>query len=129
MASLYGCWPAGNGALSPLAAERAIRAARGRRHTVPMTAYILADIDVTDPVRYEDYKILAAESVQQYGGRYVVRGGGVEVLEGTWPTNRFVILEFDDGDAARRWYASPEYTAAIAVRQESSNAKLVLVEQ
>jgi uncharacterized protein (DUF1330 family) len=94
-----------------------------------MTAYILADIDVTDPARYEDYKVLAAASVEQYGGRYAVRGGTVEVLEGTWPTNRFVVLEFADGDAARRWYTSPEYTAAIAIRQETSNAKLVLVEQ
>jgi uncharacterized protein (DUF1330 family) len=94
-----------------------------------MTAYILADIDVTDPARYEDYKVLAAASVEQYGGRYAVRGGTVEVLEGTWPTNRFVVLEVADGDAARRWYTSPEYTAAIVIRQETSNARLVLVEQ
>jgi uncharacterized protein (DUF1330 family) len=94
-----------------------------------MTAYILADIDVTDPVRYEDYKVLAAASVAKYGGRYTVRGGTVEVLEGSWPTRRFVVLEFPDGAAARQWYTSPEYSAAIPIRQESSDAKLVLVEQ
>lgn len=94
-----------------------------------MTAYILADIDVTDPARYEDYKVLAAASVEQYGGRYTVRGGTVEVLEGTWQTRRFVVLEFPDGAAARRWYTSPEYSAAIAIRQESADSKLVLVEQ
>jgi uncharacterized protein (DUF1330 family) len=103
-------------------------AAGDMAHTVRMTAYVLADIDPTDPVRYEDYKTLAAASVDQYGGRYVVRGGKVEVLEGAWPTGRFVMLEFPDGDAARRWYHSPEYKAAIAIRQEAANAKLVLVE-
>lgn len=93
-----------------------------------MTAYVLADIDVTDPARYEDYKSPAAASVEQYGGRYVVRGGKVEVLEGTWPTSRFVVLEFADGDAARRWYNSPEYSTARAIRQEASDSKLMLVE-
>ena len=93
-----------------------------------MVAYILADIDVTDPARYEDYKPLAAASAEQYGGRYVVRGGAVDVLEGAWPTNRFVVLEFDDAAAARRWYSSPEYGAARSIRQEASDAKLVLVE-
>jgi uncharacterized protein (DUF1330 family) len=94
-----------------------------------MTAYILADIDVTNPTLYEDYKVLAAASVEQYGGRYAVRGGTVEVLEGTWPTRRFVVLEFPDGAAARQWYSSPEYSAAIAIRQESADARLLLVEQ
>jgi uncharacterized protein (DUF1330 family) len=93
-----------------------------------MTAYVLADISVTDPARYEDYKTLAASSAEQYGGRYVVRGGNVEVLEGNWPTGRFVMLEFNDAAAARRWYNSPEYTAAIAIRQEAADARLVLVE-
>ncbi|HLQ53091.1 MAG TPA: DUF1330 domain-containing protein [Streptosporangiaceae bacterium] len=93
-----------------------------------MTVYILADIDVTDPVGYEDYKAPAAASVEQYGGRYTVRGGSVEVLEGTWPTSRFVVLEFADADSARRWYNSPEYSAVKAIRQAASNAKLVLVE-
>jgi len=93
-----------------------------------MTAYVLADIDVTDPARYEDYKSLTAASIEQYDGRYIVRGGKVEVLEGSWPTSRFVMVEFADGDAARRWYNSPEYAAAKAIRQEISKSKLVLVE-
>ena len=66
-----------------------------------MTAYVLADIDVTDPARYADYKALAGPSVEQYGGRYAVRGGTVQVLEGDWPTGRFVVLEFPDGDHER----------------------------
>ncbi|HEV7209777.1 MAG TPA: DUF1330 domain-containing protein [Mycobacteriales bacterium] len=93
-----------------------------------MTAYVLADIDVTDPTRYADYKALAGPSVEEYGGQYTVRGGSVEVLEGVWDTGRFVVLEFPDGAAARRWYSSPEYTAARAIRQEASTAKLLLVE-
>ncbi len=97
-------------------------------HTVRMTAYVLVDIDVTDPARYEDYKSLAAASIEQYGGRYVVRGGKVEVLEGTWPMSRFVMLEFADGDAARRWYNSPEYATAKTIRQEAADARMMLVE-
>ncbi|MGN6331778.1 MAG: DUF1330 domain-containing protein [Motilibacteraceae bacterium] len=92
-----------------------------------MSVYVLADIDVHDPDRYEDYKALAAGSVEQYGGRYAVRGGQVEVLEGDWPTGRFVVLEFPDADAARRWYRSPEYTAAKAIRQEASDGRFILV--
>ena len=93
-----------------------------------MTAYVLADIDVTDPARYEDYKALADPSVEQYGGRYAVRGGTVQVLEGDWPTGRFVVLEFPDADSARRWYSSAEYSKARAVRQEAATARLLLVE-
>ena len=92
-----------------------------------MSAYVLVDIDVHDPDRYEEYKALAAPSVEQYGGRYAVRGGQVEVLEGEWPTGRFVVLEFPDVAAARRWYESPEYTAAKAIRQEASAAKMIVV--
>ena len=99
----------------------------GVSHAHAMTVYVLADIDVHDRERYEDYKVLAGDAVEQYGGRYAVRGGTVEVLEGEWPTGRFVVLEFPDAEAARRWYDSPEYTAARAVRQEASNARFLLV--
>ena len=92
-----------------------------------MTVYVLADIDVTDPVRYEDYKALAGPSVAQYGGRYTVRGARVVVLEGEWPTGRFVVIEFPDEQAARRWYDSPEYSAARAIRQQASTGRLILV--
>ena len=93
-----------------------------------MTAYVLADIDVTDPARYEDYKALAGPSVEQYGGRYTVRGGAVQVLEGDWPTGRFVVVEFPDADSARRWHSSAEYSEARAVRQEAAAGRLLLVE-
>jgi uncharacterized protein (DUF1330 family) len=92
-----------------------------------MTAYVLADIDVHDRDRHEDYKSLAPGSIEQYGGRYAVRGGTVEVLEGEWPTGRFVVLEFPDAAAARRWYDSPEYAEARAIRQEAASARFLLV--
>jgi uncharacterized protein (DUF1330 family) len=93
-----------------------------------MPGYVIAEVEVTDPAGFEEYRKQVSATIEKYGGRYVVRGGKVEVLEGAWPTGRFVMLEFPDGDAARRWYHSPEYKAAIAIRQEAANAKLVLVE-
>lgn len=91
-------------------------------------AYVLCDITVSDPEGYEEYKRLAGAAVTQYGGRYVVRGGAVEALEGEAPTGRIVLLEFDSADAARAWYGSPEYTAARAVREKTtSRSTLALV--
>jgi uncharacterized protein (DUF1330 family) len=93
-----------------------------------MSAYVIADIEVTDPVRYEDYKPLAAASVAKYGGRYVVRGGKTEVLEGTWRPRRVAMLEFETLERAKQWYDSPEYRAARQIRQAASKGNLVLVE-
>ncbi len=93
-----------------------------------MSAYVLVDMDVTDPERYEDYKARAGPSVEQYGGKYIVRGGACEVLEGERVPNRVVVLEFPDAAAARRWYTSSEYSAAKAVRAEAAAGSLILVE-
>lgn len=93
-----------------------------------MPAYVLADIEVTDPDAYEDYKRLSSAAAEKYGGRFVVRGGKTEALEGDWATGRFVMIEFADGEAARRWYDSPEYAEARAVRQRASTGRLLLVE-
>ena len=90
-------------------------------------AYVIADIDVTDPEVYEDYKRLSTAASEKYGARFLVRGGAVDVLEGDWQPHRFVVLEFDDEDAARRWYDSPEYTEAKAIRQRSARSSLLLV--
>ncbi|MFL6138439.1 MAG: DUF1330 domain-containing protein [Frankiaceae bacterium] len=91
-------------------------------------AYVVCDIDVTDPARYEDYKRLSTEAAQRYGARFLVRGGPVAVLEGEWRPARFVLLEFDDEEAARRWYDSPEYAEAKRVRQASATSSFLLVE-
>lgn len=93
-----------------------------------MSAYVLVDIDVTDPAEYEVYKTKAAASVAQYGGRYIVRGGNPQTLEGTWQSRRITVLEFSTPEQARAWYASPEYTEARAIRQRASTASMILVE-
>jgi len=93
-----------------------------------MAAYVLVDCEVIDPVRYENYKKLAPPAIAKYGGRYLVRGGAVSVLEGEWQPSRIVVLEFPDADAARRFYDSPEYRSARAERAGAANMKLLLVE-
>jgi uncharacterized protein (DUF1330 family) len=93
-----------------------------------MPAYLLADIEVTDPVRYENYKKLAPPAIAKYGGRYLARGGEIAVLEGDRQPGRVVILEFPDVATAKRFYASPEYRAARAERAGAANMTMVLVE-
>jgi uncharacterized protein (DUF1330 family) len=93
-----------------------------------MTAYVLVDVDVTDAGQYDRYRPLAAASVEQYGGRYLARGGASEVLEGDRVPNRLVVLEFPDIDAARRWYHSPEYTEAKATRDGAATGSFIVVE-
>jgi uncharacterized protein (DUF1330 family) len=90
-------------------------------------AYVIADIEVTDPDAYEAYKRLSTQAAELYGARFLVRGGAVERLEGEREPQRLVLLEFEDEDAARRWYDSPEYAAARSVRQRAANSSLVLV--
>jgi uncharacterized protein (DUF1330 family) len=92
-----------------------------------MAVYVIADIEVTDPAGYEEYKLLAGASVTQYGGEYVLRGAKVEQLEGEWMPHRFVMLRFDTAEAARHWYASPEYQRALAIRQRTARANIVMV--
>ncbi|HWD56748.1 MAG TPA: DUF1330 domain-containing protein [Stellaceae bacterium] len=94
-----------------------------------MPAYIIAEIDVTNPAGYESYRPLAGASVAQYGGKFVVRGGGAsELVEGDAAPQRVVIIEFADKAAAKRWYNSPEYQAALKVRLANSTGRVVLVE-
>jgi uncharacterized protein (DUF1330 family) len=93
-----------------------------------MSAYVIVDIEVTDPVRYEEYKELAAPTVAAYGGRYVVRGGATETLEGDWIPKRLVVLEFESVDQARAWWSSPEYSPAKALRQQTANTEMIVAE-
>lgn len=93
-----------------------------------MPAYMFANIHVTDPVRYEKYKRLAAPSVAAYGGRYIVRGGPAEKLEGVQDINRIVVLEFPNMERARAWWASAEYATAKVLRHECATAEMLLVE-
>ena len=93
-----------------------------------MPAYVIADVDVTNPAGYEPYRPLAAASIAQFGGRFIVRGGAAELLEGTPAPGRTVVIEFPDADTAKRWYFSDEYQQALKIRQANSTARVILVE-
>ena len=93
-----------------------------------MSAYVIVDITVTDPERYEDYKKLAPPAIAAYGGKYVVRGGKSEKLEGNWEPNRIVILEFESTEKAKEFINSPEYREARALRHETASSNMIMVE-
>jgi uncharacterized protein (DUF1330 family) len=93
-----------------------------------MPAYFIAEIQVTDPSAYESYRPLAAASIAHFGGRFIVRGGAAELLEGSPPPERVVVVEFPDGATARRWYRSEEYQSALKIRQAASHGRVFLVE-
>lgn len=93
-----------------------------------MSAYVVVQVDVKDPVRYEDYKRLVPASLEKYGGRFVVRGGRTETLEGTWSPKRFVMVEFPDVERAKAWWTSADYAEAKALRQATSHTEMIVVE-
>ena len=93
-----------------------------------MTAYVLNDMEITDPALFEEYKKLTPATVAQYGGRFLVRGGRTETLEGEWSPKRLVILEFPSVEQARAWADSPEYAPAKRLRQMASKSNLIVVE-
>ncbi|WNG14217.1 DUF1330 domain-containing protein [Cystobacter fuscus] len=93
-----------------------------------MPAYLMIDITVKDAETFERYKQLAPPTVAAYGGRYLVRGGATETLEGAWSPTRIILLEFPTVERAREWWDSPEYASARAMRQASSHTDMLLVE-
>jgi uncharacterized protein (DUF1330 family) len=93
-----------------------------------MPAYVVVDIEIHDPERYERYKGMAPPSIAQYGGRYLTRGGETNVLEGDWTPKRFVILEFPTIERARAWWGSPEYAEAKALRQACATTRMVVAD-
>jgi uncharacterized protein (DUF1330 family) len=93
-----------------------------------MPAYVVVQIDVRDPVAYERYKTLAGPTVTAHGGRYVVRGGPTEILEGSWQPRRLVLLEFPDAARAKAWWSSPEYSEAKRIRQSCAATEMLLAE-
>jgi uncharacterized protein (DUF1330 family) len=93
-----------------------------------MPAYVIVDIDVTDPATYEKYKQMAPPAIAAFGGRYLARGGACHTLEGSWAPRRLVVLEFPSVERARQWSESEEYGPAKAVRQASARAEMVVVE-
>ena len=93
-----------------------------------MSAYIIVEIEVTDPVGYEEYKKLAGATVEQYGGKYIVRGGKTEVLEGNWKPKRIVILEFPTVDRAKEWLNCEEYREPRKMRHRTAKSNMLVIE-
>jgi uncharacterized protein (DUF1330 family) len=93
-----------------------------------MAAYIVAEIQVTDQAAYEEYRPLAAASIARFGGRFIVRGGRVDLLEGEPQPQRVVVIEFPDAGTARSWYQSDEYQTALKIRQAASRGRVFLVD-
>jgi len=93
-----------------------------------MAAYLIADVDVIDPAGFAEYQQKVAATITQYGGRYLVRGGTTEVLEGAWSPKRCVVLEFPSMAQLKTWYASPEYAPLIAIRERTTKSKLMAAE-
>ena len=93
-----------------------------------MPTFVAVEISIHDPATYERYRELAPPSIAKYGGRYAVRGGKMETLEGDWHPERFVILEFPSVERARAWWSSPEYAEAKALRQSCATTRMVVTE-
>jgi uncharacterized protein (DUF1330 family) len=93
-----------------------------------MPAYFIVDIDVTDPTAFEEYRKAVPATVQKYGGKFLVRGGRMEVIEGSWRPKRVVVTEFPSLEQAKRWYDSEEYRALKARRLRTSKGNVILVE-
>lgn len=93
-----------------------------------MSAYVIAEIEVTDPAAYEDYRKQVPGVVEKYKGKFIVRGGRIESMEGGWSPKRIVVLEFPSMEQALKWYRSADYAPLIKLRQKASRGKLIIVE-
>ena len=93
-----------------------------------MPGYLIANIEVTEPAKFEEYRQKVAPVIAQFGGRYLVRGGEVRRLEGNLPIQRLVVLEFPTVDAALRFYESREYQPLLKTRLASTRSDLVLAQ-
>lgn len=93
-----------------------------------MSAYVVVQVEVQDQATYDEYRKLVQPTLDAYGGRFIVRGGNAQTLEGTWKPARFVVLEFDSVEQAKRWWNSTEYAPAKALRQKSAKTEMIVVE-
>ena len=93
-----------------------------------MPAYVVAEVDITNPEGYKEYSTQVPATIEKYGGRFLVRGGKAHPLEGDWPDRRRVIIEFPSAEAARQWWNSPEYEKPKALRRANSQGRLLLIE-
>jgi len=93
-----------------------------------MPGYVIADVEVTDPTMFEEYRKQVPGTVQKFGGKFLTRGGAVQSLEGGWQPKRLVIIEFPSVEQARKWYDSEEYRSPKELRMKCSKGKLLIVE-
>ena len=93
-----------------------------------MPAYVVVEIEVLDAGRYETYKRMVPPSLAAYGGRFVVRGGAAETLEGEWSPKRLVIVKFPSMERAKAWWGSPEYAETKGLRQATARTRMIVVE-
>ena len=93
-----------------------------------MAAYVIVDVRVTDPLKFEEYKKLVPATIAAFGGKYLARGGRAETLEGGWDPERVVILEFPTLERAREWWASEAYRQPKAMRQRCATTRMIVVE-
>ena len=93
-----------------------------------MSAYIVVQVDVKDQEKYNQYKTMVPATIEAYGGKFLVRGGATETLEGDWKPERFVILEFESVERAKRWWSSEEYRLPKELRQSASVAQIIVAE-
>jgi uncharacterized protein (DUF1330 family) len=93
-----------------------------------MPAYVIVDLTVTDQATMDEYRKQVPATLAKYGGRFLVRGGAHQTIEGSWKPNRLVVLEFPSMEQAKRWYDSEEYREPKAMRLRAGNANLVMVE-
>ena len=93
-----------------------------------MPAYVIVEIDILDPIGYEEYKNLASATVEKYGGEYIVRGGRTEVLEGDWNPKRIVLLKFESAQRAKDWLNCQEYREPRKVRHRTAKTNMIVVE-
>ena len=92
------------------------------------SAYILANVKVTNPTQYEEYRKFSTQAMQEHGAEVCIRGGAVEVIEGDWTPDRMVLLKFPSKEAAHAFYNSPTYTQARAARAGAAIMRMVLIE-
>ena len=93
-----------------------------------MPAYVVVEIEIHDPVEYEEYKKLTPATIKAYDGKFIVRGAQTESLEGDWNPQRIVVLEFPSVERAKQWWNSEEYAIAKAIRHRTAKTKMLVVE-
>ena len=93
-----------------------------------MSAYLIAEVDVTDPVVFEQYRAGVPATMAAYGGSYLVRGGAFEALEGTWQPKRVIVLQFESMARLKEWYNSKEYAPLLALRKKCANTNVIAIE-